>query len=219
MAKIKAVIFDQDGVILDSEPLNKKSVFAILRKYGVKTTKGDREYKGISIRKIFENEFKDSELIDKIEGLLEERRNIYKELAEKEIRVFEGFFELIDLLKGKYKLAVVTSASRMMLDFNKRVILKRDNLFDVEITDKDAKNIKPHPDPYLVAAEKLKLKPEECVVIEDSINGIISAKKAGMKVIAITNSFKKEQLEEEHPDIIIESLKEINLEMIKNLEK
>ena len=214
---IKAILFDQDGVVIDSEPLNRKSVHAIFNKYGIDMPSDDRRFKGLSLRKIFEEMFTAPQFKDKIDDLLQERREIYKELAEKEIKVFDGFFDLIDLLKGKYKTALVTSASKKMSDFNRRLFLKKDNLFDIEVTAEDTKNTKPHPEPYLVAAKKLDVKPEECLVIEDSINGIISAKSAGMKVIAITNSFKKEELEKENPNLIINSLKEINLGLIQSL--
>ncbi len=218
MIKIKAVLFDQDGVILDSESTNKKSVNAIFKKYNITREGGDRRFKGMSIRKIFEETFS-PELKIRIDEILKERREIFKKLAKKEIRVFDGFFELINILKNKYKLALVTSASKETLDFNKKNLLNKEDIFDLEITSDDFKKSKPNPEPYIVAAKKLNLKPEECLVIEDSINGLISAKSAGMKVIAITNSFKKEELEKVNPDKVIFSLRDITLDLIDKIER
>ena len=85
------------------------------------------------------------------------------------------------------------------------------------ITADEVSRGKPHPEPYLKTIEKLQLKPSECVVIEDSVNGVRSAKRAGAKCIAVTTSFRKHDLRE--ADATVDRLKEITEDMFHTLNK
>ena len=85
----------------------------------------------------------------------------------------------------------------------------------VYINGNDVKNKKPDPELFLIAAERMGIKPENCVVIEDAPNGVQAAKAAGAKCIAVTNSTNADNLKE--ADLICDSLKQINLELIKEL--
>lgn len=217
---IKAVVFDQDGVILDSESIHYESARILLERNNIFFSKEEhKKFQGGSLRDLLEAVLKNKKINKSIEELISENRSIWKELAKENLKVFPGFYKLIKMLKKKYKIALTTSAIRKTREIVEDIFPEQKGIFDVEITGEEVKNAKPHPEPYSLTAFRLKLKPEECVVLEDSINGIKSAKAAGMKVIAITNTFKKETLEKENPDIIIDSLKEINIKLIKSLEK
>ncbi|MCX6741859.1 MAG: HAD family phosphatase [Candidatus Pacearchaeota archaeon] len=220
MIKIKAVLFDQDGVILDSEDTHYKAERIIFDRNGIFFPEEEhKKFQGRNIRDIVEMAIKGQNVKKTAQELVDEKRALWKEIAKKELKIFPGFYELIASLNKKYKIALTTSAGRITRDFVESLFPEQKGIFDVEVTGDEVKNTKPHPEPYLLTASRLKLRPEECVVIEDSINGIISAKSAGMKVIAITNSLEKEELEKENPDKIVSSLKEINLDLIQSLEK
>lgn len=89
--------------------------------------------------------------------------------------------------------------------------------FDIRVNGNDVKKSKPNPDLYLLAAEKLGVKPKECVVIEDSVTGIHAAKNAGMFCIAVPNKYIKNG-DFSKADIIVKSLKEIDLDLINSLQ-
>lgn len=111
------------------------------------------------------------------------------------------------LSKLDVKLALATSSRNMKMN----LVMKKLNFlqyFNKTVTGEEVHNSKPHPDIFLKAAEKLKLHPEDCVVIEDAANGVTAAKSAGMKCIAITTTHTKDQLQ--HADVIIDTFEEFD---------
>jgi HAD superfamily hydrolase (TIGR01509 family) len=111
-------------------------------------------------------------------------------------------------VKSKYNVALVSSSPKPIVD----IVVQRFELgkyFDRIITGDDVEKGKPDPEPYLKAAKELGVHPEECVVVEDSINGVKSAKAAGMKCIGITNSFPREELERAGADYVIDVIVEL----------
>ncbi len=96
--------------------------------------------------------------------------------------------------------------------FNK---LGFEKYFDIKLAKNHVKNAKPNPEMYLKAAKMLGVKPNECVVFEDSVVGVKAAKSAGMKCVAIINTHSGDDLKE--ADILIKSYNEINLDILKNL--
>lgn len=116
-----------------------------------------------------------------------------------------------DLLKRLKKLPVKIALATSSRNMKMNLVMKKLNFlqyFDKTVTGEEVHNSKPHPDIFLKAAEKLKLHPEDCVVIEDAANGVTAAKSAGMKCIAITTTHSKEQLQ--HADIIIDTFEEFD---------
>ena len=118
-----------------------------------------------------------------------------------------------DLLKKIHalpvKLALATSSRKMKM----RLVMTKLNFlqyFDETVTGEEVHNSKPHPDIFLLAAKKLNLAPEDCIVIEDAASGVTAAKSAGMKCIAITTTHDKQQLQ--HADIVIDTFEEIDFE-------
>ena len=91
-----------------------------------------------------------------------------------------------------------------------------ENIFDVIVTFEDCEKRKPHPESYLITAKKLNLNPDDCIVIEDSPVGIESAKKAGMKCIAVLNKYTKKQ-DLSKADIIIDSPNKLNIKLLNSI--
>ena len=217
---MKAVIFDWDGTLVDSEKVIVYSYKKVLNEMGYDID-ADFVLKriGIGVKKIF-IEFFDEKGIPYDEELLKElsdRKNkIHMGLSDK-IRTLDGSIELLDSLKGKVKIALASMGNREVIE----QIINTKNLgkyFDIVITADDIKEPKPAPDIFLRTASRLGVLPENCLVIEDSVYGVRAAKKANMKCIAVTSgNFSREQLEVESPDLVVKSLRELNYAKIMNL--
>lgn len=211
---IKAVIFDMDGVIVDSEGLVSKSFEVLIKKKG----KEPIFYENGVVQKIglgheaYKIVLKDRHNLDgKLEDLIKERRKIFWELFEQEgLLVMPGFFDFASTLKKrKIKLAV---ASNTNLDAVIKVLKKINAIdyFDIIISGENVKNYKPHPDIYLEAAKRLNVDPKKCMAIEDTETGVASGKAAGMFVIAVPNKHTKHQ-DFSKADLVLNNLKEIKI--------
>lgn len=208
LGDIKAVIFDMDGVIVDSESLSVASEKAVLNKHGIVIDESDwGTFKGKTTSAIFSYVIKKYHVENvTVEQMINEKFFQYMEMFDKEISIFPQFQELINYLRPKYKIALTTSSVKEMKD---RILEKFDleKYFDVIVTGDMVSNGKPHPEPYLLTLNKLGLQGSECVVVEDSDNGITSAKEAGIKTIAVTHTFPEEKLS--HADFIVDGLRDI----------
>jgi haloacid dehalogenase superfamily, subfamily IA, variant 3 with third motif having DD or ED/haloacid dehalogenase superfamily, subfamily IA, variant 1 with third motif having Dx(3-4)D or Dx(3-4)E/beta-phosphoglucomutase family hydrolase len=215
MDKGFAVIFDMDGVLVENSDIHDKAWQMTCRKYG-------RNVSADAIKTIFggTNKIFVSRLLGinderKINAIAIEKEALYRKLYEETIQLPEGLLNLLKEIKRKrIPMAVATSAPTENVDF----VLDRLNIrnyFDILVDETYVTKGKPDPEIYLITAEKLGLKPENCIVIEDSVFGIQSAKDAGMKVIGITTTFNEEQIKKAH--LIIHSFKELDIKKIKSL--
>lgn len=215
---IKAVIFDLDGLIVDSEPIESKSLEILLRKYGripEYQENGLIHTAGMAgnTYNVLREKYK---LADDIKILRRKKRRIYTSLLKNNLTPFNGFSELIILLKSrKIKTALASNRNRKHL----KLILKQMgiiNSFDAVIGPSTKRRHKPAPDIYLAAAKKLKVYPNNCIVLEDSETGINAGKAAGMKVIAIPNKYTKNQ-NLTKADIFANSLEDIKWDTLVNI--
>jgi HAD superfamily hydrolase (TIGR01509 family) len=121
-----------------------------------------------------------------------ERDEIFKDLLDKELKTMPGLWEVLDLLDSlNIKKAIATSSKKYWLD----LILERINLKDrfvVTVSGDEVRRGKPNPEIYLLVCHRLMLRPDECLVLEDTPAGVTSAKEAGMKAVAIPNEYTKE---------------------------
>ncbi len=190
MKKIKAVIFDVDGVIFDTERMSSRFWIATMKKYGHKMT--DETYKKVMGRNFdgvidgLEKIYNDPD-IDFRSIAVEKREAMINELDSNRIPVLPGVFEIFEYLKEKgYKIGIATSTGRNLAE--KR--LKKENIYayiDEFMFGDEVENSKPNPEIFLKVASKLNLRPEECLVLEDSPSGIKAAFSGGFKCINVVD--------------------------------
>lgn len=195
---LKAVIFDMDGVIVDTEPLSYKASDALLKKYG-KGNYNEEFHRSVMGNSMMEEVKKMKEyfgLPNSCEHILEERNILYKDIVKKEMKVMSGLRELLEYLKiSGIKCAVVTGSNRDIAEFilNKLDVL---SYFEFIIAGDEVEKCKPDPWAYKMAMEKLNSASDETVILEDSINGIKAAIAAGCKVIAVNSIWEEKGTKE-----------------------
>ncbi|MCI9069080.1 MAG: HAD family phosphatase [Clostridium sp.] len=212
MNKIKAIIFDMDGVIFDTEMVYLKVWSKVFEKYGYKMTK--EIYTSVlgtgreNVKKVFVNNYGSNLPIDDM--YKEKDENLAKEI-ENGVALKAGAYEILKYLKEKdFKIALATSA------ISKRAFkqLKQANIykfFDAVVCRDEVEKTKPNPDIFLKAADKLNVNKSECIVIEDSSAGIKAAFNAGMIPIHVID------LKDADSDILEMAYKSFNnLNDIKN---
>ncbi len=208
-SEIKAVIFDMDGVIVDNHDYHHEAWMLFCQKYGI-TVEGDvSHYFGQTNADILTNIFPNDLSHQQLYEYAGEKEKLYRGLYEGNIEAADGVEKLLmSLQQTGYKLAIATSAPSGNVDF----VLGNTNLhmyFDAVIDSSMIKKGKPDPEIYLKAAENLGIEPKQCIVIEDSVAGILAGKAAGMKVVAITTTNPKEKLAD--ADMIIDHFNELKL--------
>lgn len=217
--QIKAIIFDMDGVIIDSEPIQSKSLEILLKKHGKKpkySKQGLIHTVGIAGNEAYLELIKKYNLKEDMEVLRNERRKIFVELINKELKPMYELKPLIKNLKQHgFKVAL---ASNRFID---HVLMMVKNLglklhFDEIIGHSPDMRTKPHPDIYLKTAKKLKIPVKYCIALEDTEYGVASAIAAGMKVIAIPNRYTAHQ-DFSKATKVVSSLEEISVELLKSL--
>lgn len=217
---IQAVIFDLDGLMIDTEALHSEAHAMVIRKYGKSPKKYPNDMVHVVGKSIKENSeiIRDKYNIDQVIEILEkEKDEAYLFLLKsKTISIMPGFKTLLILLaKYKIKAAIGSSGVRKGIF----IILKKlglENKFSVIISKENVKRAKPAPDIFLLAAKKLKVSPKYCLVLEDSQSGVEAGKNAGMKVIAVPNKYTSYQ-DFSKADKIVKSLNDVTLSLIKNL--
>lgn len=182
----KALIFDMDGVIIDSEPLWKKAIIEVMRHYGYEfDIEMCNRTKGMRIDEV--TLFWKKELNSDFDSLIV-ANEIIEELIvmiNREGEIMPGILKTIESATNKnLKIALASSSSLKIIEsvLNKLSIKK---YFEVIKSAENEEYGKPHPQVFISTAKKLNVLPEECMVIEDSINGVIAAKAAKMTVIAV----------------------------------
>ncbi|BCN30296.1 GNAT family N-acetyltransferase [Anaeromicropila herbilytica] len=214
---LKAVIFDMDGVLIDSEPLHAKAAILTLKEYGVDlSTEYCYGYIGSTTKSMFETIIKEFKLEVPVEEMLEKNATITASLHESEgYTPIEGTLELLhDLYKNGVKLAVASSSS---LDLIKEVTSKLGIIgyFDQLVSGTDVEHPKPAPDVFLNAMKLLDVTPDECIIIEDSMNGVLAAYAAKAKCIGFINPNSGNQ-DLSKACVLIESFKYITYQFIVN---
>ena len=212
------VIFDMDGVLADTGPIHFESWVKMANEIDVKFTREFFEdtfgqQSVIITRKLLGDKVDDKELV--------KRANLkefyYREMVKDKLEPLPGAIELIKTLKNKkFKLAVGSSGPPENVELLLNT-LKVKKYFDVIITAAEVSKSKPEPDVFLIAAEKVNVKAENCIVIEDAPVGIEAAKRAGMKSIAITTTHNEKELL--IADLIVKDLSFVSIKDILELLK
>ena len=184
---LKAVIFDLDGLLVDSTPIQLEANRIFLAAYDkVYLPTAGRE--GMRIIDII-RDFKDIyQLPGEVADLYAERQEIFFGLVTKQLELFPGVLSLLTKLKQKnIEIALATSGSKDYIRTLFAKYLQLEGFFQIIVTGDEVVRGKPYPDIYLLALKELNFAPTQCVVIEDSFNGILAAKAAGIQVICVPN--------------------------------
>jgi HAD superfamily hydrolase (TIGR01549 family) len=214
---LKALIFDLDDTLVNSSPLHKKAFGIALKKYNVDINSiskdEEKNLMGRTLSDVAQRLIKHFSVDISVQTLIVEREKaIIRLLAN--VKTMPGFPALKKfLIKTKLKKAVATSTYKRYAD----IVLKKinfQNIFQIIVTADQITRSKPDPQIFLLAAKKLRIKPKDCVVIEDADNGILAAKAAGMKVIAVKNSKFDTHQNLKKADFIVNNLSEIEKKLI-----
>ncbi len=214
----EGVIFDMDGVLVDSGPAHQESWQRVARKHGIEITPEKfRQTFGLPSRDIVRIVWGDQVTDDEVARLDEEKEAVYRDFIRDHIPLMPGCRALLERLRRNgLLLAVATSGSPENLDLviSDGLIA---NYFQAEVHGFDVAAGKPAPDCFLLAAERLGLSAEKCVVIEDAPVGITAGHAAKMPVIALVGTHPPEPLSSAGADRVVSKLDEITPEMIRAL--
>ena len=216
-----AVIFDNDGVIIDSEPLFDEATLEMWRRRKIRLPRGYgsfvvRRVKGVSEAMTFRRFKLFLRLPDSVPALIAERQRIVGKLFERRLRLMPGVRSLVRQLRRRFSLGVASSSPAWRI----RQGLRRYGLLKYFKTVVSVDHLrgrgKPHPAIYLHTARRLGILPSRCVVIEDAPNGVIAAKRAGMACIALKHpTVPRRTLR--RADVIVSSLTQITPKLIQRL--
>ena len=210
---IRAVLFDMDGVLVDSEPIINAAAIQALAEFGVQARPEDftpfvgagedRYVGGVA-------ELHGKKYVLEMKGRTYE---CYLELLPALGKAFSGARQLAERLPGQgIAIAVASSADRIKVEANLRTVLGVSlSLFGAIVTGEDVTRRKPHPDIFMEAARRLGIPPANCCVIEDAVNGVQAAKAAGMRCVAVTTSFPANELQAAGADLVRPGIADINL--------
>jgi beta-phosphoglucomutase len=223
---LKAVIFDFDGVITDSEVLHLRAFNRVLARFNVEITTKDyyQKYLGLNDVDCYKTLIKNRILHTnerQIRNLVEQKNRIFEELARTEGRTIPGVREFLQMLaQNKIPMAICSGALRAEIE----MLLEEAELrhfFSIIVSAEQVKKGKPEPEGFLLTLERLNKGREnpvmgnECIVIEDSHWGLEAAKAAGMHTIAVTNTYDAEQLSQ--AEKIVSRLNELNINDLQQL--
>lgn len=222
---LRAIIFDCDGVIADTEPIHMSCFQRVLEEEGIVVTEEEyfTRYLALDDRACFTTAFAERGVSlnrNELEELVERKAAQVEPVMRTTLQLLPGAAEFIRQAAGRYPLAIASGALRREID----LVLKYGGLrdcFDVIVSAEDVKRSKPHPDAFIRAWELLllaggeDLRRDECLVIEDSIHGVSAAHSAGMRCLAVTNSYSRNKLVE--ADMVVDSLDELASEDLEAL--
>jgi len=217
---LKAIIFDFNGVLVDDEPLHLEMFQKVLEEEGIVLSEREyySRYLGLDDRGCFQLVYHDrgKSLDDRgLAELIRRKAVYYRAALEQGIRVFPGVTERVPSLAKRFPLAVASGALRNEIE----TILQKIGLsgcFKGIVSSEDVRQGKPHPETFLKALAIVNQAPaqepvlaSQCLVVEDSKEGILAARGAGMRCLAVTNSYPAEELG--MADAIIQSLNELDI--------
>lgn len=195
MKRFAAVIFDMDGVIVDSEPLHERAFLEIFEEMGYGATHGIHfpDYYGRSDLALWLDFVERHRPSQSLVELSEWKQRRLIDILRAEQPIFDAIPELVEKLAARHRLGLASGSLHAVIN---EVLAMRElrRFFSVRVSVEDVREGKPAPDVFLRAADLLEVRPADCCVIEDSAAGVEAARAAGMQVIAITNTLPRERL-------------------------
>ena len=213
MKKYKAILFDMDGVLIESEYLMRASAIRALADYGVTARHEDfLEFTGMGEDRFVGGVAEKHGLVYKTE-MKELAYDYFGQKVKEEAHVPAGVKKMLEALHGMgLTLAVCSAADLRKVRYNLMAIGVDETIFSALVTGSDVARKKPFPDIYLEGARRIGMDPEDCLVIEDAISGIQAAHAAGMDAVGVPTTFSREMLQEK-------AAPEYMLDEIRNLTK
>jgi len=194
--RFRAVIFDMDGVLTDSEPLINGAAVTMFRELGLAVRPEDfHPFVGTGENRYLGGVAEHYGFAIDIVAAKRRTYEIYLGLVPEQLKAFPGAVDLV-LACGEagFCVAVASSADRIKIDANLHKIGLPPERWHAIVTGDDVEHKKPAPDIFLAAARALGVGPEACVVVEDAVNGVEAAKAAGMRCVAVAQTFPAQQL-------------------------
>lgn len=224
---LRAIIFDFNGILVDDEPIHFDMFQKVLFEQGLSLTREEyyARYLGMDDRGCFQAAFRDrGRALDEatLAALIQRKAVYYRNEIQQRLTVFPGVKQLIPKLSASYPLAIASGALRSEIEMIMQTIglIK---YFQVIVSTEDITEGKPSPEIFTKAltlfnqhnADAKPIRPAECLVIEDSKEGVLGARRAGMKCLAVTNSHPKTELTE--ADAVVESLDKVTIPFLQKL--
>jgi HAD superfamily hydrolase (TIGR01509 family) len=208
----RAIIFDMDGVLTDSEPLINAAAVAMFKEKGLEVkaedflpfvgTGEDRYIGGVAEKYQFPLD---------VPSAKQRTYELYLELVPDRLEAFAGAVELVRACRHAGLLgAVASSADRIKIDANLRKIGLPPESWDAIVSGEEVRAKKPAPDIFLAAASKLGVPASDCVVVEDAVNGVKAAKAAGMRCVAVAQTFAADRLQA--ADLVREKISDVTIQ-------
>lgn len=197
---IKGVLFDMDGVLLESEEYITRAGMQMFREKGLEVKFEDfREFTGMGENRFLGGVAQKYGIEFKVDEDKARTYQIYEEMVAGRLKPLEGVNEFIQKCKKLgLKIAVATSADRIKMEINLKEIGIPESEFDATVNALEIRNKKPDPEVFIKAASKLEIPPGNCLVVEDAVSGIKAALSAGCRCLALTTSFSREELSNAH---------------------
>lgn len=224
---LRAVIFDFNGILVDDEPIHLEIFQRVLEEEGIAISERDyyARYLGMDDRGCFKAAYQEHKRkLDEssLAGLVQRKADYYREAIQKRMTVFAGVKKLIPELSIRYPLAIASGALRSEIELILQSIGLR-TFFQVIVSAEDVHEGKPDPEIFLKALRLLNqqqprvqaILPSECLIVEDSKEGISGAKRAGIKCLAVANSHPAEELKK--AAAVVQSLEEVSIPFLESL--
>ncbi len=210
MTNLKAIIFDLDGVIIDSEILHEEAARMAMSRYALDAASLDFDaFKGKTEQDVFEYVVEANEANHvSVADLIALKQRLYGDLLDR-LQPVSGALAFIERLA---RVGVALGLTTSSLPENQQRAFDKFDLyryFDTVVTAADVTHAKPHPEPYLTTAQRLGVAPARCLVIEDSTHGVRSARRAGCRVAGLTTTFGKEALAEAGAEVVVDRYDEL----------
>ncbi|MBM3240757.1 HAD family phosphatase [Candidatus Poribacteria bacterium] len=223
---LKAIIFDFDGVIADTEPIHLKMFQKVLAEEGIILTEEEyhQKYLALDDKGCFSAVLSDNgRQVDKklVEDMIRRKSIYFDEHVKNNLIIFPGVVDFVRKATPEHLLAIASGALRHEIEFGLEAAGIRQE-FQAIVSAEEVEKGKPDPEPFLKALQELnnihssspQIQPSECLVIEDSLHGIAAAHEAGMKCLAVTNSYSADELSE--ADWVTDSLEDYEFRLPKS---
>lgn len=193
---IKAVLFDMDGVLVESEKYINQAGVEMFREKGFEVDPDDfLPFTGMGENRYLGGVAEKHNIPFDVETDKKRTYEFYDALVRAKLKPLPGVLEFIEKCKEKgLKIAVATSADKVKMEINLREIKIPAITFDATVNGLEIENKKPSPDIFLKAADRLGVDPKNCLVVEDAVSGVEAGKAAGAKVLGLTTTFTPEDL-------------------------